>query len=901
MSWHLMSQRRCSRLQRLSRLPRLPRRLAGLLVVPLLVVPHHAAHAAVAEAEFTRLSGPTRYSTSVQIAEAYIAAVDELPDTPRVDTVIMGSGLDEHAGWVTPVPMLSRLHRAPLVFTRPDDVPVPAAQFLQRRAIRRVILLGGTRVISAAVERELADLGVEDIERLGSDDVHLHSAAVAESFNDPVGNAPVSVDTALLATSNAFADALAAGPMAYQGNYPILLTPQDRLHPAVFDYLVASDIGRLIIVGGTAAVGTAVQQALSGLDFKITRIAGSDRYATAVKLAEAQLDDDGLRPCFDGTELGLAFGGLSPDAIASGPLLGELCAPLLLTGSDTLPRSVASFLRSDEWVTGDADNHLAVTVFGGTAVVPAEVVMQFVDRATTLVPIGGRIGVELDPDTETTDEFTVGFEGDVDAKLLAKAIELAMFRVNYERVFPTPTGRCTFTGADLDADLLYGCARVRGRTITVTLSRDLEVDDLITVTGGQRIGLNNSPRPVARFSYLIGEPEEPEDHDAPEVEIIAPAGHNQIALLVIEANPFDAPAAAAGLADRVTVVADDGSPKALDGTAGHSGRRSGTRDPHDRYVLTLAAGMTLGVGDAITVPRGVFLDEDGRRNPLHRFVVRDRSTDFRIESVTIGDVETANPASVTLSAATQQDAEPSGQLTITARRDGIAAGSRGNEWRVYGVGLPPSDDEGDDSDGGDDGTGADEPEPDIGVEVNRTSRLIRYRILAGEPTFDDLAEALRASAAFAANFTVEAVGVAEDSPTIGGTVTAGVGFDGGGTAVGVLVRFSDPVKTLDGVSAGSSDCLPRPPGATSADLSDPIALLADIAPNLNRRGDGCTLSFDAPDNLVFMLLNSTSATRLPERGDSVFIGGNAASDYADRPSVVQGWLSIRYDSDVVVD
>ncbi len=883
-----MSWRRFLRQPRLLRLRRLPRQLAALLVLallasPLLALPHQAAHAAVAEVELNRLSGPTRYSTSVQIAEAYMDAVDELPGATRLDTVIMGSGLDEHAGWVTPVPMLSRLHRAPLVFTRPGDVPVPVAKFLQRRAIRRVVLLGGPQVISTAVERQLAGLGVEDVERLGSNDVHVHSVAVAESFDNPVGNAPVSADTALLATSTAFADALAAGPMAYQGNYPILLTPQDRLHPAVFDYLVASDIERLIIVGGTAAVGTAVQQALSGLDFKISRIAGSDRYATAVKLAETQLDDDGLRPCFDGAEVGLAFGGLSPDAIASGPLLGELCAPLLLAPSDTLPRTVASFLRSDKWVTGDADNDLSVTVFGGTAVVPAEVVTQFVERATTLVPIGGRISVKLDADSETADEFTVSFEGDIDAKRLAQAIELDMFTVNYERVLPTPRGSCTFTGNGIDPDLLYGCVRVRGRTITVTLSRPLEVDDLITVTGGQRIGLSNSPRPVARFSYLIGEPEKPEDRDAPEVEIIAPAGHNQIALLVIEANPLNALAAAADLAAGVTVVAADGGTKSFDGTLNRTRLRAGTRAPHDRYLLTLAAGMTLEVGDAITVPRGVFLDEDGRKNPLHRFVVRERSIDFRIDSVTIGDVETANPASVTLSAATQQDAEPSGTLEITARRDGVAAGSRGNEWRVYGVGLPPSDDEGDNS-----GNVAEEVEPDIGVEINRTSRLIRYRILAGEPTFADLAEALEASANFAANFTVEAVGVAEDSLTIGGTVTAGVGFGGGGTVLGVRVRFSDPVNALGGIGADPSDCLPT-------------RLLGDIASRLNRTVDGCTLSFDAPDNLVFMLLNSASATRLPERGDLVFIDGGAATDYANRPSVVQGWLTIRYDPDVVVD
>ena len=855
----------------------LPSLLAVLVAVPLLALPHNAAHAAVEDAEFTRLSGPTRYSTSVQIAEAYMEAVDALPDTPRVDTVIMGSGLDQHSGWVTPVPMLSRLHRAPLVFTRPHEVPVPVAQFLERHAIRRVILLGGAWVISPAVELELAELGVENVERLGSDDVHVNSVAVAESFSNPVGGAAVSVRTALLATSNGFADALAAGPMAYQGDYPILLTPRDQLHPAVFDFLVASDIERLIIVGGTSAVGTAVQQALSGLDFTISRIAGSDRYATAVKLAESQLDGDGLRPCFDGAELGLAFGSLSPDAIASGPLLGELCAPLLLTGAGTLPRSVASFLRSDKWVTGDADNQLSVTVFGGTQVVPDDVVTQFVERATTLVPIGGRIGVELDPDTETTDEFTVGFAGDVDAKRLALAIELDMFTVNYERVFPTTNGNCTFPE---NADLLYGCARVRGSTITVQLSRKLGVDDLITVTGGQQIGPNNSPRPVARFSYLIGEPEEPEDHDAPAVEIIAPAGHDEIAVLVIEANPFKALAAATALAAQVTVVDEDGREKRLKDAVDPPVGRSGTRDPYYRYVLTLADNAHLEAGDAITVARGVFLDEDGRRNALRHYVVPEPSIDFRIESVTIGDVETKNQAKVTLSAGTQQDAQPSGELIITARRDGIAAGSRGNEWRVYGVGLPPSDDEGDDTD---------EVEPEIGVEVNRTSRLIRYRILAGEPTFADLAEALAADSTFAANFTAEAQGVTDDSPTIGGTVTAGVGFTGGGTVLGVRVRFSDPVQSpLVGIGTDPDDCRPT-------------RLLGDIAPRLNRTSDKCTLSFDAPDNVVFMLLNSASATRLPQRGDSVFVNGGAATDYADRSSVVQGWLSIRYDADVVVD
>lgn len=879
--------------------------LVAVVALPLWVLPPTAVQAAVADIEFTRLAGPTRYSTSVQIAEAYIDHVDGLADVPKVDTVILGSGLDEHVGWVAPVPMLSRLERAPLVFTRPDDVPVPVEQFLQRRAIRRVILLGGTKVISAAVERELGELGIDAVERLGSDDVHLHAVAVAESFAHPAGEFLKKGSTALLTTSNAFADALAAGPMAYQGEYPILLTSPGSLHPAVFDFLVASDISHVIILGGTAAVGSAVQQALSGLDFTTARIAGNDRYTTAIELAETMLDrDDPLRPCFDGAELGLAYGGLSPDAIASGPLLGEQCAPLLLTAADTLPRTVASFLRSDDYVTGDAANDLEVTVFGGTAVVPTEVVTQFFERATTLVPIGGRISVKLDPDVKTTDEFTVTFDSGIDAKKAARALDsdVRMFSVNSEPVRAASSSLCVASPPDVDE--WCASARVRGNSVTVTLEREhqiLKVEDVITVTGGQLIGANNSPRPTARFSYVVPEPHEPADLDAPEIHIIAPAGQNQIAVLVIEEHPLDPELLTpAELAERITVLAADGTPKGLDPVEvapGPNPGAAGTRAEHERYLFTLGT-LTLEPDDTITVPRGAFLDEDGRANPQRRFVVPEPSIDFRIEEVTVGDVDSTNQARVILSTDTQPNDSPTGTLTITARSDGIAAGGRGNDWRVYGVGLPETDDDTDAPD-----IDCSDPETEcLTVSVNRTTRVIQYRIQAGEPTFADLAEALAANSDFAANFIVEIAGVDEASGSIGGTVQAGRQLLGGGTAVGIRVRFSAPVKAL---LDPTND---REPLGTDVVNCVDIPLVADLVPRLNLTRDGCTLHFNAPDHVIHMTLNATSATRLPGPGDLVFINGNAARSYETttddpegRPSVAQGWLSIRYDPSVPVN
>ncbi len=880
--------------------------LAVTVALPLWFVPELAAQAAVSDAEFTRLSGPTRYSTSVQIAEAYMDYADASPNEPPVDTVILGSGLDEHAGWAVPAPMLSRLERAPLVFTRPDDVPSPVERLLERRAIRRVILLGGTEVISASVERELTALGVERVERLGSNDVHVHAIEVAESFDSRPGEFGTKGSTALLVTSNAFADALAAGPMAYQGEYPILLTPPDGLHPAVFDYLVASDISHVIIVGGTAAVGTAVQATLSGLDFTTARVAGNDRYATAVALAEVMLGrGDPLRPCFDGTEVGLAYGGLSPDAIASGPLLGEQCAPLLLSAADTLPRTVASFRRSLDRVTGDADDPLKVTVFGGTAVLPAEVVRQFVEQAVTLVPIGGRISVRLDPDSETADEFTVTFNDDIDRAKAMRALDanVSLFSVNSEPVRAASSGPCTASPADPDE--WCGRVRVRGNRVTVTLDDDhrlLEATDVITVAGRHRIGADNSLRPTARFSYVIPEPEEPVDRDAPAVEIIAPVGHNQIAVLVIEENPYEpALLTPAEIAERITVVAAHGTRKPLvpdPANPGPSLGAAGTRAKHQRYLFTLEEeDTTLEAGDTIAVAQGVFLDEYGRTSRRHHHVVPKRSVDFRIEGITVGDVDAGNQARVTLNDATQPDATPTGTLTIEARSDGIASGGRGNDWRIYGVGLPETDSDSD----AEEVDCADPDEECLTVVVNRTTRVIEYRIIAGEPTFAQLADALADDPSFAANFTVEEANVQAGSGTIGGTVQAGVQFAGGGTAVGIRVRFSDPVAAL----LNAED--PRAPLATDVVACAGIPLVADLVPRLITDRDGCRLHFDAPDQVIHMTLNAASVSRLPARGDLLFINGSAARSYAtpDHPdgrlNIAQGWLSIRYDPSVQVD
>ena len=93
-------------------------------------------------------------------------------------------------------------------------------------------------------------------------------------------------DEILLATGRNFPDALAAGPLAYYKDAPILLTEKDSLPSAVINAINDLGVKKVTIIGGTSAVSKEVEDYLRNLNLTIERIAGSDRYETAVEIAK---------------------------------------------------------------------------------------------------------------------------------------------------------------------------------------------------------------------------------------------------------------------------------------------------------------------------------------------------------------------------------------------------------------------------------------------------------------------------------------------------------------------------------------------------------------------------------------------------------------------------------------
>jgi len=153
--------------------------------------------------------------------------------------------------------------------------------------------------------------------RLAGADRYGTSVAVAQAgFPD---GAPV----VFIASGENFPDALSAGPAAVHEGGPLLLTRQDVLPSDVADEITALKPDRIVIVGGTAAVSAGVEESLKLLAPSVSRIAGADRYATSLLVAQTVFTGEV-------STVYVATGRDFPDALSAGPAAAKAGGPVLL-------------------------------------------------------------------------------------------------------------------------------------------------------------------------------------------------------------------------------------------------------------------------------------------------------------------------------------------------------------------------------------------------------------------------------------------------------------------------------------------------------------------------------------------------------------------------------------------
>ena len=253
----------------------------------------------------------------------------------------------------------------PLVLTQGGGLSEHAAAALRSLGVKRVYLMGGESQISDAVAQALSSMGIEVIRVAGADRYATANEALAAAR--AAGSAS---RTLIIASGVSFPDALSVGPWAFKTQSPVLLVGADgRLSQSSVDAVRSDPVGfdRVIIVGGTAVVSDAVRgQLREGLTF--VRLAGPDRYATSVAVAE-WATSEGLGWAHPAVVSGTSFS----DALSAAPAFGLKGSPVLLASDkalDLLARK-ASSISSVTVVGGpaavsDAQRSAIVGALGGT-------------------------------------------------------------------------------------------------------------------------------------------------------------------------------------------------------------------------------------------------------------------------------------------------------------------------------------------------------------------------------------------------------------------------------------------------------------------------------------------------------------------------------------------------------
>lgn len=188
-------------------------------------------------------------------------------------------------------------------------------------------------------------------------------------------------DTVILAVGTDFPDALAAGPLAYALNAPILLTRQNGISESTLKEIQRREATNVILLGGPSAISDSVITSLEKIGIKqIRRISGNDRYLTAVAVGEELLKSQSHLE-YETKEVVLVNGNQFADALASGSMASSRGLPILLTNGKTIHKDVERFL--------DENSIELVHVVGGPVVISDEVVNKLRSKGIEIMRYAG--------------------------------------------------------------------------------------------------------------------------------------------------------------------------------------------------------------------------------------------------------------------------------------------------------------------------------------------------------------------------------------------------------------------------------------------------------------------------------------------------------------------------------
>ena len=303
-----------------------------------------------------RIGGSDRYATGSLL---YNPTFGPAATTPATSVVLTsGANYPDALSAQYLANQLSTSTGKPVGILTTDPNALPAStqqQLLQHNGttfpgIDTVYIVGGTAAVSQNVQNAVSSLHVGgnssnstiNVVRVAGADRYGTNAAV------DLYSGVTSPGLAYVAVGSNFADALAIGPVVYKTGAPLVLTAGGSLTPSAASTLQNLGVSSVIIIGGTAAVSTAVETAITNLGITVKyRMAGADRTDTAADVATYETTTGTSLPAsgsyaalaglgsFNVTNVFLGRGDNFADALVAGPVAGAASQSILLTANPT--------------------------------------------------------------------------------------------------------------------------------------------------------------------------------------------------------------------------------------------------------------------------------------------------------------------------------------------------------------------------------------------------------------------------------------------------------------------------------------------------------------------------------------------------------------------------------------
>ncbi|MBF4572657.1 cell wall-binding repeat-containing protein [Herbiconiux sp. VKM Ac-1786] len=271
-----------------------------------------------------RIAGADRFEGAVKVAQA------SFPTTAPV--VYVATGLN-YPDALSAAPA-AVAEGGPLLLVTPTAVPAAVADEIRALAPQRIVVVGGTTAVSAAVVSTLRGLvdGVT-VERLSGADRYEASRAVVAAVFDEATHA-------YAATGGNFPDALSAGGAAGSALEPVVLVNggAKAADAPTLSLLRSLTTTSITVVGGPNSVSEGVKTSLGAVPASVDRVSAADRYQTSIALN---------RSAFTASDtVYLATGTNFPDALAGAVLAGTSDAPLYVVPGDCVPQGVLADVKT---------------------------------------------------------------------------------------------------------------------------------------------------------------------------------------------------------------------------------------------------------------------------------------------------------------------------------------------------------------------------------------------------------------------------------------------------------------------------------------------------------------------------------------------------------------------------